>query len=231
MVMQKITRKWLKNHMAYSWWKYLLMATMCVFCVNLLFTVTQYRPPEEKKVEVYVLNSYAQVEAMRQELEPLFFERCPGQEQLQVININLGSDDMYARMQFTTYVAAKQGDVFLIPYQEMKSLAAEGPEVFVDLTPYLESGVIDAKDIDLSAGVMKNAAGEEGVYAIPADSLYGLLQYSNDPAGSCLCLMAYGGNDEHAAQMLNLLIEQYHTEKPQDYEHLRKKQNNQQLLF
>ena len=102
MTKNRMTKAWLKNHISYCWWKYLLMAVLCVVGVDVLFAVTQYRPPEEKKVEIYVLNDYAETEAMSQELEPLFFERCPDQEELTVLNINLGSDDMYARMQFTT---------------------------------------------------------------------------------------------------------------------------------
>ena len=231
MTKQKITKKWLKNHISYSWWKYLLLAASCVFCVDLLFSVTAYRAPEEKKVEVYILNDYVNAEAVREELAPAFFERCPDQEELTVLNINIGSDDMYARMQFTTYVAAHQGDVYLLPAGELAGLTQDGPDAFVDLTPYLLSGVIDAKDIDTSAGIMKNADGTTGIYAIPADSLYGLLAYGNDPAGSVLCMTSFGGNDEHASKVLNLLIEQYHAEKLEGYESMRKERQKQTTLF
>lgn len=227
----RITKAWLKNHISYSWWKYLLLAAVCVFGVDLLFAVTAYRPPEEKKVEVYILNSYVDAEAVRQEISPDFFERCPDQEELTVININIGGDDMYARMQFTTYAAAQQGDVYMLPIGEIQNLTQEGPDVFVDLTPYIESGVIDTKGIDVSSGVMRRADGSEGIFTIPADTLYGLLDHGNDPAGSVLCLMSFGGNDDHAAQALNLLIEQYHTQKPEDYDQMHKQRQNRTTLF
>lgn len=231
MTKQRITKKWLKNHISYSWWKYLLLAVMCVFSIDMLFSMTAYRAPEEKKVEVYILNDYVDAEAVRQELEPLFFEHCPDQEELTVLSINIGSDDMYARMQFTTYAAAKQGDVYMLPFGELQALTQEGPDAFVDLTPYLESGMIDAKDIDLSRGVMRRADGSTGIYAIPADALYGLMDHGNDPAGSMLCLTSFGGNDEHAAEVLNLLIEQYYAEKPKNIDQLRKERQNQSTLF
>lgn len=231
MTKQRITKKWLKNHVSYSWWKYLLLAAMCVFSIDMLFSMTAYRAPEEKKVEVYILNDYVAAESVRKELEPLFFERCPDQEELSVLSINIGSDDMYARMQFTTYAAARQGDVYMLPVSELQALTQEGPDAFVDLTSYLENGVINAKDIDLSSGVMRRADGTTGIYAIPADTLYGLMAHGNDPAGSMLCLTSYGGNDDHAAEVLNLLIERYHSEKPEDYDRMHKERQNQSTLF
>ena len=231
MTKERMTRKWLKNHVFYSWWKYLLLTAACVFCVDMLFSMTEYRPPEEKKVEIYILNDYVDAAAVREELSPVFFERCPEQEELTVLSINIGSDDMYARMQFTTYAAARQGDVYMMPVSEFKNLTAEEYEAFVDLTPYLESGVIDIRNIDISRYRIENEDGTQSVYAIPSDTLYGLTQYGNDPAGSLLCLTAFGENVDHAAQALNLMIGQYHSEKPEDYDQMRKGRQKSETFF
>jgi len=231
MIKERITKKWLRNHLSYCWWKYLALAAACVFCVDILFTMTAYRPPEEKKVEIYVLNDYVEASAVQAELSSLFFERFPEQEELTVLSINIGSDDMYARMQFTTYAAAQQGDVYMMPVSEFRNLTAEEYDAFVDLAPYMESGVIDAQDIDVSGYVVQNADGSQSIYAIPADTLYGLTQYSNDPAGSVLCLTSFGGNIDHAAQTLNLMIEQYHGEKPEGYDQMRKERQKSATLF
>jgi len=231
MTKERITKKWLKNHIAYSWWKYLALAAACVFCVDMLFTMTEYRPPEEKKIEVYILNDYVEAPAVREELSERFFARFPDQEELTVLSINIGSDDMYARMQFTTYAAAKQGDVYMLPASEFKNLTAEEYDAFADLAPYIENGVIDVKDIDVSGYEVENADGTQSIYAIPSDTLYGLTQYSNDPAGSVLCLPAFGGNVDHAAQVLNLMIGQYHGEKPAGYDQMRKEKQKQMTLF
>lgn len=218
MAENRITKRWLKNHWTYSWWKYLLVIALSVMGIDMLFTSTAYRPPEEKKIELYVCNEYVDSIALQEALWPLFSERYPDQEELTVMNINLTSDDMYAAMQFSTYVAAQQGDVLLLPEAEVAKLAAEGADVaFLELTPFIESGVIDPGDIDLSSGMMKSEAGEMGLYAIPADTLYGLTAFYNIPDDSMLCLTSYGGNDEHAAGLLNLLLERYRTEKPEGY--------------
>ena len=231
MTKDRVTKRWLKNHMFYSWWKYLILAAACVFCVDILFSATEYRPPEEKKIEVYILNDYVEASAVREELSPMFFERCPDQEELTVLSINIGSDDMYARMQFTTYAAAHQGDVYMMPASEFRNLTAEEYDAFVDLKPYIESGMIDIRDMDVSDYTVKNADGTESIYAIEADTLYGLVKHHNDPAGSVLCLTEFGGNIEHAAEMLNLMIEQYHGEKPEGYDQMRKEKQKPVTLF
>ena len=46
--MAQITKKWLKNHFAYSWWKYLVLTVACVMGVDMLFAMTAYRVPEDK---------------------------------------------------------------------------------------------------------------------------------------------------------------------------------------
>jgi len=228
---ERMTKRWLKNHVAYSWWKYLLLAAACVFCVDMLFTMTEYRAPEEKKVEIYILNDYVEASALREAMAPIFFERCGDQEELTVLSINIGSDDMYARMQFTTYAAAHQGDVYMLPVTEFKNLTAETYEAFADLAPYIESGIIDTCDIDLSGYTVKHADGSQSIYAIPADTLYGLSEYSNDPAGSLLCLTAFGGNLDNAAEAMNVLIEQNHLQNLENYDRMRKEKQKQTTLF
>ena len=232
MTQKRLTKSWLRNHVSYSWWKYLMVVCFSVLGVNLLFTVTEYRVPEDKKIEVYMLNGFAQAQQLQDELFPLFLAQCPDQEELTVANINLTGSDIYAYMQFSTYIAAKQGDVCVIPKGEILKLAADGAEhAFVELTPYIESGVINPKGIDLSAGMFKNEAGEMGLYAIPADTLYGLVDYGNDPAGGYLAMFAHGGNDEHAAAVVNLMIEQFHSEKPEEYDELHRSIQNQSTFF
>ncbi|MBQ7885429.1 MAG: hypothetical protein IJ313_00890 [Clostridia bacterium] len=227
MAQNRITRIWLKNHWAYSWWKYLLLAGICIMGVNLLFTMTAYRAPEEKKIELYVCNSYVDSQALEEQLSPAFFERFPEQEELTVMNVNLSSDDMYARMQFTTYLAAQQGDVLLLPKSEVYKLAEGGADnAFLELTPYIKSGVIDLESVPGEALALKNSAGEEGVYAVPADSLYGLFDLGNDPKDGYLCLTEFGGNEDTAAGVIGLLFELYQTQKPEDYDNLHNSANS-----
>ena len=213
----RITKKRLKNHFAYSWWKYALAAVLSVMGVSLVFAATRYEPPADRQLTVYVLNDYTDAETMQADLWARIKEAHPEQEALFVQNIDLtDSSNIYAPMQFSTYVAAQQGDVFLIPYDEMLKIVADGPEdALVDLTAYIENGVIDVSGLDLSACTMEKLDGTTGIYAVPADQLYGLrTAYYNDAKGSVLCIPIYSQNQDTAAEAIRILMELGKGEKP-----------------
>lgn len=213
----------LKNHWRYSWWKYALLAAVCAMGVDMLFAMTAYRPPEDRKIELYVCNGYIDSVAFQEALWPQIVERCPDQEELTVMNIDLSGADMYATMQFSTYTAAQQGDICLLPESEFRKLTVDGAQyAYMDLSPYIDSGVISLRGIDCSPYVYRDEAGQEGVYGIPADGLFGLLDYQHDPEGGVLCVMAYNGNDENAAAVVDLLLERYLQEKPEGYDELKR---------
>ena len=44
-----VTSETLKHHITYSWWKYVLLAILVVFGVNLYYTVTTYKPRKRKR--------------------------------------------------------------------------------------------------------------------------------------------------------------------------------------
>ena len=176
----RLTKKRLKNHFAYNWWKYALSAAVSAMLVSIVFAVTAYRPPAEKKVELYVLNGYIDTETFQRDFWPELQARKPEQEELTVLNINLtDSSNIYAPMQFSTYVAAQQGDLFLISRDEMRRITADGAqEALVELTGYLDSGVIDADGMDLKNGTLDRGDGTTAVYAIPryADGAFAIRQ-------------------------------------------------------
>ena len=205
----RLTKKRLKNHFAYNWWKYALSEAVSAMLVSIVFAVTAYRPPAEKKVELYVLNDYIDAETFQRDFWPELQARKPEQEELTVLNIDLtDSSNIYAPMQFSTYVAAQQGDLFLISRDEMRKITADGAqEALVELTGYLESGVIDADGMELKNGTFDRGDGTKAVYAIPADTLTGLSQYGNDPKNSLLCIPMYAKNADSAAALIGLMLE------------------------
>ena len=224
----RITKAKLKNHWHYSWWKYMAAAIICGLLVDMLFAMTQYRPPANKKIELYLCNGYADAMIVHEELWPKLQAAAPDQEELTVLNINLRDEDMYANMQFTTYVGAQQGDVLLLPVSSVKNLAAEGADgAYMELTPFIESGLLDVGDLDLSAGMMPAEDGEMGLYAIPTDTLYGLTAANCDPAGGMLVVMGYSMNPENAVKTIDLLFDLYQTEKPDWYDAMQQEKNEQ----
>lgn len=218
-----ITLAALKNHWHYSWWKYALVAVIAFFGIDLVFTMTAYRPPADKKIEMYICNGVADTEALQERMWPLFQEASPEQELLSIITVDVSSGDIYSNMQFTTYIGAQQGDVCLMPNSQVQKLITDGADdAYLELTPFVESGVLDLQDVDLSGGMMTARDGSTGLYAIPADELYGLLDYSCDPADCSLVVMGYTMNAENAALMIDLFFDEYKTEKPEWYDEYRK---------
>ena len=178
----RLTKKRLKNHFAYNWWKYALSAAVSAMLVSIVFAVTAYRPPAEKKVELYVLNGYIDTETFQRDFWPELQARKPEQEELTVL--------------------------FLISRDEMRRITADGAqEALVELTGYLDSGVIDANGMDLKNGTFDRGDGTTAVYAIPADTLTGLSQYGNDPKNSLLCIPIYTKNADSAAALIGLMLE------------------------
>ena len=206
----RMTKKRIMDHWRYSWFKYALLLIVTLLGVDLLFAVTAYRPSEDRRLQVYLCNGYADATALSQDLWDELKAACPEQEQLIVQNIDLTGGDMNARIQFSTYIAVHEGDVCLLPAAEAYALAEESAElVFVELTPYIESGIIVADGIDLTRGEMDASDGTRGLYAIPADMLTGLGDYGCDPSGGMLVAMAYGGNDETAVTLIGQMLERF----------------------
>lgn len=215
----RITKAKVKNHWHYSRWKYLLLVVVSIMGVDMLFASTRYVPPANKKIDMYLCNGYADAAAVEEALLPAFLEAAPDQEALSVLNIDLLDGDAYTSMQFNTYIGAQEGDVLLLPKSVVETMVdEEGADyTFVCLDTYLESGELDAHGVDLSAGMMRGMDGNMGVYAIPADTLYGLTQFSCDPAQSVLCLTSFTQNPENGVKIINLLFDLYQTEKPDWY--------------
>ena len=118
-----INSRTLKQHLAYSWWKYLLVAVLAFGLVDLLYSVTAYRSPADKRVEFYV---YGQ---MDQEKLTAYMEnvRKTEMDDMEVMTpLQLLDDGYYGSMQLMTYMAVGEGDVYLLPRDEFVTGASGG---------------------------------------------------------------------------------------------------------
>ena len=213
--MNEALKRRVRLHLQYSWWKYLLALVISVMSISMIFDMTEYRPPEDKKTDLYILTGPCDTEGLHSYLFPRLQERFPEQEELTVITINLVNEDMYSRMQYSTYVAARQGDVMLMPIAEVQNLLKqdEAGEIFDDLTPYIQEGLIDCSGMDLTQGEMKGPDGEKRIYGIPSASLKGLEKYYISPENTLLVSMSYGGNLKTAAGLIGLMVDEFREKK------------------
>ncbi len=200
-----ITKERLRDHFRYNFWKYLLLAALAVFGWNLLFTVTRYRVPEERKLDFYVDGISVSQEAdaaMEGFMRGVHQEATPEMEE--VSYVLLAQDGPYGDMQLSVWVAAGQGDLFLLQKQRFAHLAAGG--ALVDLGPFVESGALPVAGMNLAAGKARNEAdGQLAQYGIPADSLQGLGACGALVKGGVLCVRT-GVNEDAALRAMAYLL-------------------------
>lgn len=225
MVDNKMTRLRVKNHFTYSLWKYILLVVVCVVAWDLVYSMTEYRPPRERRVHIYVLSSGTDNEQLQLALAEPVLNTLTDTEEVQFFQIAItSSGDYSSEMQLSTYMAAQEGDVFLSPSYKFTIFAGGENGVFMPLDEYIESGVIDVTGLDLSSCMGTDEAGVEHVYGIPADTLYGLLDYNIDPAQMYLSIPAYSLNMDNAAQTIETLKDLLSTQKPDWYDEYKENQ-------
>ncbi len=196
-----VNRNNLKQHLTYNWWKYALLIALAIGVTDLLYTVTAYRSPPEKKVEFYVYG-YANGDSLNEYMERVRTESFPDMEVMQ--STTMLDDSTYGPMQLTTYIAAGEGDLYLLPRDQFISLASGS--AFLPLEEDAElMEIFDQAGVSLQSGWRKNTeTGETHLYGIPASRLPGLTQYAYAENGF-LCVLFNNGNDENTLGFLRVL--------------------------
>ena len=194
-----VNRRTLKQHLTYNWWKYLLLLVIGVFGVDLLYTVTAPRIPADKKVDFYISGN-VDTEKLEAYTERVRMEEMPNLETIQTVTLYM--DDQYGPMQLMTYIAAGEGDVYLLGRENFLSLASEDAFVPLETNPELMETL---SGVDLQRGWRKNTeTGENHLYGIPQDKIPGLIQYAYCENGF-LCVLNSSKNEENALKFLNIL--------------------------
>lgn len=215
-----ITKARLRNHFAYGSWKYLLIIVCSIFGWNLLYTTTAYRSPENLRVDVYLQSPTATEDKVDAFLKTIWDSTVPDMETVEAIIMNATSEDYYGSMQLSVYLMVGEGDIYILTSGDFKRYAAQG--VFVELTPYIDAGVIDVSGLDLSAGYVTMTddegvpVGDMGLYGIPAYALYGYMDgMLLDNRDVVLGVTAYSGNEENVVKFFNGLIQAGRGDRPE----------------
>ncbi len=191
----------LKQHLTYSWWKYVLVAAFAIFGVNLYYSVTTYRPPENKKVDLYIYG-LGNEPALESYLTNVRLTQMPDMEQMEALV--MATDSTYGPVQLTTYIAAGEGDVYMLPRNEYISLAAEGAFIPLENDEELMAIFNDA-GISLQSGWRRESeSGETHLYGIPISKLPGLDAYVYVENGFISGLVT-SGNEENVRRFIRIL--------------------------
>jgi len=115
-------------------------------------------------------------------------------------------DDAYGEMQLTTWSFAGEGDLYTLNKKYFTNLMSNG--AMLDLTPYLDSGLLKLDGMDLSdCYVTDPDTGEKWLCGIPAKELPGLLGYNLVCDDCYLSVLINGGNDENTVKLLAWLVD------------------------
>lgn len=208
----KITMDRVKNHFTYSWWKYALLAVLAVFGWNLVYTSTAYRPPKDKKLDVYFVSHTVDSENLEW-LKARTLENFPELEDAGFVSISYTEEDSYyGSMQLTTYIGAGEGDIYIMTRERFDAFKGSG--TFLALDEAIASGDIDLRGIDAGSTTATDEDGNRGVFGIPAQSLYGLMEHGIDNRDLVICVMVYSQNQYTAIQFVDWLVENMRAEKP-----------------
>jgi hypothetical protein len=198
--------KRIKNHFAYGYWKYLILIVVAVAGWNLIYQTTQYRPPEEKRIDFYVASNTMDSDAIQAWLDDACTKAFPDLELMEAYSVMAGTDDPYAQMQLSTFIMAGEGDVYLLDAERFKSYASQG--AMAPLENYVADGSLNANGLDVSDGyVTVSDTGERHLMGIPTDNLFGLVNHFGiDCRGMVLCVMVRSGNENNAVKFIDYLI-------------------------
>ncbi len=200
-----VTKERIQNHLTYSLWKYVLLAVAAVFGWNIIYSVTAYRPPEEKKVVLGVY-AYGEEERINTYMEEIRQELLPEMEEMNAIYIM--PDETYGAMILSARIAARECDMYVLPREQFQSYAAQGAympleEMLPDLVADLE-----AAGISLSRGYRTyEETGEKHLYAIPCAELPGMqsMLYT-DVSDMYIGVFFSTGNDENVLTFFERFI-------------------------
>ena len=218
-----LTRKKLSDHLTYHGWKYIVLVAGAILGWNLIYAQTAYRVPQEKRIDVYIKSATTSQAVADAFLEKIWKESVPEME-LVSSTLMSSASDYSSEMQMSVWIAAGEGDIYILPSSDFKSYASAG--AFLNLQAFVDDGTIPVEDVDLSAGKVCAAVGSDAqgnavyddelqLYGIPLDSYYGYMEgMSLDNRGMVMCVLAANRNDANVLPFMGALLRAGEGEPP-----------------
>lgn len=205
--------KTFKRHMTYNWWKYFVSALLIIFIVDILFTTTAYRPPDSKKVQLFVYG-LADTEWLNKYMENVRKTRMSDMEQMD--SLQMTTDYTYGPLQLSTYVAAGEGDVYIVPKEQFNSMSKGGAFKPLEDDPDLLTQ-LEKLGFNLQLGTRTEAdTGEAHLFGIPLTLFPGLSKRVLVDNGM-VCVLINNGNDTNVMKFLNIFLADMNGFEPPDF--------------
>lgn len=199
-----ITLKAIREHLTYAWWKYVLLAILAIFGWNMVYTVTEYKPPANKKVDLFVFGNGDQ-DRLDTYMESIRLSEMQDMEEMS--SVFLVVDDTYTPMQLMTYIAAGEGHLYMLPKDYFQNYAGQGAFMPLEDIEGLTQ-LLDDAGLSYDRGWRNNTEiNEKHLYGIPMASMPGFSQYAYGYEDSYLSIVVTNGNDENSIKFLKLFLE------------------------
>jgi len=208
----RMTRDKLKNHLHYGKWVYLLIAIVAWFTVELVYTMTEYRPDQYHRVDIQLVgNSTMQDEGLDAAAKKAVAAVSPQDPKLEAVNFYTiaysgdGSQDIYGAQKYAVILADRSSSIFFLSRTLMEDMVKRGGALPLD--QYVESGALP-KDL----AVTQPEPDEDGnptdvshVYALDASGLGGMLadDIGFDTRDKYVVIFAACVNPDTAVAVLN----------------------------
>ncbi len=240
----KITRDRWKNHMHYSKMIYLIVIVVAGMLGDILYTVTTYHAPNARRVDIEFVGPFvdfsnaepfsqtameagiayerARDEAAGIDVNSADYEPALQEVEFYSVDYDPSSDDAaYGQQKLMVTLAAQEGDIFVVSRSLMVELVQEG--LATDLTPYIENGVIDPGERDLSRVTFseyvdqgEEPTGNKCVYALQTEDMMDLWDaFQHDYRETYMVMMCYSQNQDTTAAVMQSLIDQF-TPSPEE---------------
>lgn len=207
-----VTRKKIRTHITYNFWKYILVIAAAIFGWDLLYSMTAYRSPADKRIDVYIQSPLVTEQRAEAFFQPIWEERVPDMEVVDSVILTSSTQDYYGSMQLTVYIMAQEGDIYLLSSSDFKTFASQG--VFLDLQPAIDEGKLHVEGLDLSAGYVALVddnglpTGERQLFGIPASALGGIAEgLGMDTRDVVISVTSFSGNEENVLRFLDGMIQ------------------------
>ena len=189
-----LNKKILQNHLTYAWWKYALIVLLAVVGWSLIYSMTEYRAPEEKKIILGVY-AYGSDSNINPYMENVRAELLPEMEDVSAVYIT--PDATYGIMILQTRIAARECDVYVLPREEFQSFAAQGAFMALDTMLPETVAALEEAGISLSRGWRTaEETSEKHLYGIPCAELPAMSDMLKcDTSDMYLCVFFETGND------------------------------------
>lgn len=203
----------LKEHLRRYLWIYLIGIAVCLVGTNLLWTTTRPRPSNEESVIVYLLDGYANAEALDGIAADMLAQGRARDERLQQVEFQwlqyTGEEGDYTgSMLLMTRLAVGEGDAFIASEAGMASLAQSGS--LLPLDDIVAGGWLSEYNLEpYYAEIAEEEGGEPHRYlaGLRLDGMEALARMgAMNNEGATLCLSVSSQNPDTVKYALEVML-------------------------